>query len=162
MQKIDCKNFFQGFRLYRLAILMQPFLWNFFLMSKQDFYISQFDCLNVKLDNVTKAFWPSNFRTQVFNSVFCSKAPTWLTKLAPEDALVMQEEAWNAYPMCKSGLYSYLGICIHEECLFSASFQFSFLNTSNDFLVVVWNSTSCSYKGILCFDVCFSFMGISS
>nr|GMD12493.1 phosphatidylinositol transfer protein 2-like [Ipomoea batatas] len=75
-----------------------------------------------------------------------SKAPTWLTKLAPEDALVMQEEAWNAYPMCKSGLYSYLGICIHEECLFSASFQFSFLNTSNDFLVVVWNSTSCSYK----------------
>ncbi|XP_031099399.1 phosphatidylinositol transfer protein 1-like isoform X1 [Ipomoea triloba] len=31
-----------------------------------------------------------------------SKAPTWLTKLAPEDALVMQEEAWNAYPMCKS------------------------------------------------------------
>ncbi|KAL2239799.1 UNVERIFIED_CONTAM: Phosphatidylinositol transfer protein alpha isoform [Sesamum indicum] len=31
-----------------------------------------------------------------------SKAPTWLTKFAPADALVMQEEAWNAYPKCKS------------------------------------------------------------
>ncbi|KAL6563600.1 hypothetical protein OROGR_002559 [Orobanche gracilis] len=32
-----------------------------------------------------------------------SKAPTWLAKLAPTGALVMQEEAWNAYPRCKSG-----------------------------------------------------------
>ncbi|KAL1544156.1 phosphatidylinositol transfer protein 2-like [Salvia divinorum] len=31
-----------------------------------------------------------------------SKAPTWLSKFAPADALVMQEEAWNAYPRCKS------------------------------------------------------------
>ncbi|KAL8525518.1 hypothetical protein ACS0TY_014948 [Phlomoides rotata] len=31
-----------------------------------------------------------------------SKAPSWLTKFAPTDALVMQEEAWNAYPRCKS------------------------------------------------------------
>ncbi|XP_047971689.1 phosphatidylinositol transfer protein 2-like isoform X1 [Salvia hispanica] len=31
-----------------------------------------------------------------------SKAPTWLTAFAPADALVMQEEAWNAYPRCKS------------------------------------------------------------
>ncbi|KAL6577276.1 hypothetical protein OROMI_011552 [Orobanche minor] len=31
-----------------------------------------------------------------------SKAPTWLAKLAPTGALVMQEEAWNAYPRCKS------------------------------------------------------------
>ncbi|KAL1558116.1 phosphatidylinositol transfer protein 2-like isoform X2 [Salvia divinorum] len=31
-----------------------------------------------------------------------SKAPTWLSAFAPADALVMQEEAWNAYPRCKS------------------------------------------------------------
>ncbi|XP_057781752.1 uncharacterized protein LOC131000034 [Salvia miltiorrhiza] len=31
-----------------------------------------------------------------------SKAPAWLSKFAPADALVMQEEAWNAYPRCKS------------------------------------------------------------
>ncbi|PHT45195.1 hypothetical protein CQW23_14353 [Capsicum baccatum] len=33
-----------------------------------------------------------------------SKAPSWLTTFAPVDALVMQEEAWNAYPRCRSGL----------------------------------------------------------
>lgn len=31
-----------------------------------------------------------------------SKAPTWLTTFAPADALIMQEEAWNAYPICKT------------------------------------------------------------
>ncbi|KAL3518335.1 hypothetical protein ACH5RR_020924 [Cinchona calisaya] len=31
-----------------------------------------------------------------------SKAPSWLTTFAPADALVMQEEAWNSYPRCKS------------------------------------------------------------
>lgn len=31
-----------------------------------------------------------------------SKAPTWLTTFAPLDALVLQEEAWNAYPKCKT------------------------------------------------------------
>ncbi|XP_048234011.1 phosphatidylinositol transfer protein 1 isoform X3 [Ricinus communis] len=31
-----------------------------------------------------------------------SKAPTWLTAFAPADALIMQEEAWNAYPRCKT------------------------------------------------------------
>ncbi|KAJ0084433.1 hypothetical protein Patl1_30773 [Pistacia atlantica] len=33
-----------------------------------------------------------------------SKAPAWLTTFAPADALVMQEEAWNAYPRCKTGI----------------------------------------------------------
>lgn len=33
-----------------------------------------------------------------------SKAPAWLKKIAPAQALVMQEEAWNAYPKCKSVL----------------------------------------------------------
>ncbi|KAG9129575.1 hypothetical protein Leryth_014431 [Lithospermum erythrorhizon] len=31
-----------------------------------------------------------------------SKAPSWMTAFAPAEALVMQEEAWNAYPRCKS------------------------------------------------------------
>ncbi|KAL5581184.1 hypothetical protein UlMin_013626 [Ulmus minor] len=31
-----------------------------------------------------------------------SKVPSWLTTFAPADALVMQEEAWNAYPKCKT------------------------------------------------------------
>ncbi|XP_038999010.1 phosphatidylinositol transfer protein 1-like isoform X2 [Hibiscus syriacus] len=31
-----------------------------------------------------------------------SKAPAWLTSIAPTDALVIQEEAWNAYPRCKT------------------------------------------------------------
>jgi len=31
-----------------------------------------------------------------------SKVPTWLTTFAPADALIMQEEAWNAFPRCKS------------------------------------------------------------
>ncbi|XP_039018662.1 phosphatidylinositol transfer protein 1-like isoform X1 [Hibiscus syriacus] len=31
-----------------------------------------------------------------------SKAPSWLTTLAPKAALVMEEESWNAYPRCKT------------------------------------------------------------
>ncbi|XP_039004879.1 phosphatidylinositol transfer protein 1-like isoform X1 [Hibiscus syriacus] len=31
-----------------------------------------------------------------------SKAPSWLTTIAPKEALVMQEESWNAYPRCKT------------------------------------------------------------
>ncbi|KAL9678254.1 hypothetical protein QQ045_016096 [Rhodiola kirilowii] len=31
-----------------------------------------------------------------------SKAPAWLAALAPADALILQEEAWNAYPRCKT------------------------------------------------------------
>uniref|UniRef100_A0A2P2Q3S3 Phosphatidylinositol transfer protein N-terminal domain-containing protein n=1 Tax=Rhizophora mucronata TaxID=61149 RepID=A0A2P2Q3S3_RHIMU len=33
---------------------------------------------------------------------FQSKVPTWLTSFAPADALIMHEEAWNAYPRCKT------------------------------------------------------------
>lgn len=33
-----------------------------------------------------------------------SKVPTWLTAFAPADALILQEEAWNAYPRCKTVL----------------------------------------------------------
>ncbi|KAJ4725971.1 Phosphatidylinositol transfer protein [Melia azedarach] len=31
-----------------------------------------------------------------------SKAPSWLQTFAPADALIMQEEAWNSYPRCKT------------------------------------------------------------
>ncbi|GAB4825400.1 hypothetical protein Ancab_008273 [Ancistrocladus abbreviatus] len=33
---------------------------------------------------------------------FQSKIPSWITAFASSDALVLQEEAWNAYPRCKS------------------------------------------------------------
>ncbi|XVE59766.1 hypothetical protein DITRI_Ditri05aG0073500 [Diplodiscus trichospermus] len=36
-----------------------------------------------------------------------SKAPAWLATVAPKDALIMQEEAWNAYPRCKT-------VCTHR------------------------------------------------
>ncbi|XP_068338508.1 uncharacterized protein [Pyrus communis] len=35
-----------------------------------------------------------------------SKAPGWLTTFAPAEALILQEEAWNAYPRCKTGFPS--------------------------------------------------------
>ncbi|KAI4373514.1 hypothetical protein MLD38_011633 [Melastoma candidum] len=31
-----------------------------------------------------------------------SKVPSWLTTFAPADALILEEEAWNAYPRCKT------------------------------------------------------------
>ncbi|XP_040993113.1 phosphatidylinositol transfer protein 2-like isoform X2 [Juglans microcarpa x Juglans regia] len=31
-----------------------------------------------------------------------SKVPSWLTTFAPSDALIVKEEAWNAFPKCKS------------------------------------------------------------
>ncbi|GAB4859243.1 hypothetical protein Ancab_010703 [Ancistrocladus abbreviatus] len=33
---------------------------------------------------------------------FQSKIPTWITAFATSDALILHEEAWNAYPRCKS------------------------------------------------------------
>ncbi|CAN1249475.1 Phosphatidylinositol transfer protein 1 [Linum perenne] len=35
---------------------------------------------------------------------FQSKAPTWLSAFASLDSLIMQEEAWNSYPRCKTAL----------------------------------------------------------
>lgn len=31
-----------------------------------------------------------------------SKVPWWIRKLAPKGTLEMHEEAWNAYPYCKT------------------------------------------------------------
>lgn len=33
-----------------------------------------------------------------------SKVPSWLKKLAPANALILEEEAWNAFPKCKTVL----------------------------------------------------------
>ncbi|KAG6541652.1 hypothetical protein Mapa_016917 [Marchantia paleacea] len=33
-----------------------------------------------------------------------SKAPSWLTAIAPTNSLIIEEEAWNAYPKCKTVL----------------------------------------------------------
>ncbi|GMG98817.1 hypothetical protein Nepgr_000657 [Nepenthes gracilis] len=47
---------------------------------------------------------------------FQSKIPSWITSFAPADALVLLEEAWNAYPRCRSVLkcpsFSKLGLTI--------------------------------------------------
>ena len=55
---------------------------------------------------------------------FCSKAPAWLSKLAPADALVMQEEAWNAYPRCKSGLPFPLDSTLCVTCFSLSLFEY--------------------------------------
>ncbi|CAI0545399.1 unnamed protein product [Linum tenue] len=41
---------------------------------------------------------------------FQSKAPTWLKAFASLESLIMQEEAWNSYPRCKteSNLFEFL------------------------------------------------------
>ncbi|XP_049411985.1 uncharacterized protein LOC125874980 [Solanum stenotomum] len=51
-----------------------------------------------------------------------SKAPSWLTTFAPADALVMQEEAWNSYPKCRSGLRSYLQLMFLSWLVSKSSF----------------------------------------
>ncbi|KAF3943428.1 hypothetical protein CMV_030015 [Castanea mollissima] len=48
------------------------------------------------------AFGKGQYTSKVYR--LQSKAPSWLKKIAPAQSLVMQEEAWNAYPKCKSGL----------------------------------------------------------
>lgn len=66
---------------------------------------------------------------------FCSKAPAWLSKLAPAHALVMQEEAWNAYPRCKSGLPFPLDSTLCVTCF---SLSLSLNNCIDVFLVCKW------------------------
>ncbi|KAA3489748.1 phosphatidylinositol transfer protein 1-like [Gossypium australe] len=46
-----------------------------------------------------------------------SKAPSWLTTLAPKDALIMQEESWNAYPRCKTGVQRCLLFIARVHCI---------------------------------------------
>lgn len=48
-------------------------------------------------DNV---FGKGHYTSKVYR--FQSKIPSWITTFAPADALLLQEEAWNAYPKCKS------------------------------------------------------------
>ncbi|KAL3700028.1 hypothetical protein R1sor_018050 [Riccia sorocarpa] len=40
-----------------------------------------------------------------------SKAPAWLTAIAPANSLIIEEEAWNAYPKCKTGEYRFTSTC---------------------------------------------------
>ena len=49
---------------------------------------------------------------------YCSKVPSWLTTFAPADALIMQEEAWNAFPRCKSGSPHHHDIILCVTCSF--------------------------------------------
>ncbi|CAO2814424.1 unnamed protein product [Amaranthus hypochondriacus] len=48
-------------------------------------------------DNV---FGKGHYTSKVYS--FQSKVPSWLTTFAPADSLLLKEEAWNAYPKCKS------------------------------------------------------------
>ncbi|KAF4354626.1 hypothetical protein F8388_009617 [Cannabis sativa] len=50
-----------------------------------------------------------------------SKVPTWLTTFAPADALIMKEEAWNAYPRCKTG--SILTFFAFPQCPYFTKFR---------------------------------------
>ncbi|KAK9940226.1 hypothetical protein M0R45_016896 [Rubus argutus] len=52
-----------------------------------------------------------------------SKAPTWLTTFAPADALIMQEEAWNAYPRCKTDCGSSIICFSFVQCPYFTKFQ---------------------------------------
>lgn len=48
-------------------------------------------------DNV---FGKGHYTSKVYS--FQSKIPSWLTTFASADSLLLKEEAWNAYPKCKS------------------------------------------------------------
>jgi hypothetical protein len=37
----------------------------------------------------------------------CSKLPSWLAAFAPLNSMLIEEEAWNAYPKCKTGCISF-------------------------------------------------------
>ncbi|GAB2275062.1 hypothetical protein Dimus_009831 [Dionaea muscipula] len=45
-------------------------------------------------------FGKGHYTSKIYR--FQSKMPSWVTAFAPRDALVLHEEAWNAYPRCKS------------------------------------------------------------
>ncbi|CAM6091152.1 unnamed protein product [Calypogeia fissa] len=54
---------------------------------------------------VNKAFDNQEFGTGQYTSKIYrmqSKAPSWVAAIAPTNALVIEEEAWNAYPKCKT------------------------------------------------------------
>ncbi|KAM8904367.1 phosphatidylinositol transfer protein beta isoform-like [Spinachia spinachia] len=46
-----------------------------------------------------------------------SKVPEILVKLAPKGSLVVEEEAWNAYPYCKTGedTHAHTGFCVTQS-----------------------------------------------
>lgn len=68
--------------------------WDFFWI----FFSSSFFSLFLRY------FPGTNFKISYSCNSLCSKVPSWLTTFAPADALIMQEEAWNAFPKCKSGV----------------------------------------------------------
>ncbi|XP_040993123.1 uncharacterized protein LOC121239847 isoform X2 [Juglans microcarpa x Juglans regia] len=67
-----------------------------------------------------------------------SKVPSWLTTFAPADALTMKEEAWNAFPECKSGYQS--KICCSGDFLLTAS-----ADKQSSFLAYYFCTSRCSH-----------------
>lgn len=45
-------------------------------------------------------FGKGHYTSKVYR--YQSKIPSWITTFAPPDSLLLKEEAWNAYPKCKS------------------------------------------------------------
>ena len=44
----------------------------------------------------------SNFKNKKTIFIYKSKVPWWIRKLVPKGSLEMHEEAWNAYPYCRT------------------------------------------------------------
>ncbi|GAV62095.1 IP_trans domain-containing protein, partial [Cephalotus follicularis] len=84
------------------------------------------------------SFGKGRYTSKIYR--FQSKAPAWLTTFAPKDALVMEEEAWNAYPRCKTGL-----TCPHAKNLCSQCILFLLELVLIWFLVVLFAILQCPY-----------------
>ena len=63
--------------------------------------------LNLKyLANKTALHWPYLNSEQYTYKIYhlASKVPGWVRAIAPKGSLEIHEEAWNAYPYCKTVL----------------------------------------------------------
>ncbi|CAK9881056.1 unnamed protein product [Sphagnum jensenii] len=59
-------------------------------------------------------FGKGQFTSKIYH--LQSKLPSWLAAFAPLNSMLIEEEAWNAYPKCKTG-------CISFHCPYFARFK---------------------------------------
>jgi hypothetical protein len=50
-------------------------------------------------------FGKGQFTSKIYH--LQSKLPSWLAAFAPLNSMLIEEEAWNAYPKCKTGCISF-------------------------------------------------------
>ncbi len=55
-----------------------------------------------KLYRLAESFLVENIKDFYYSELTSSKVPWWIRKLAPKGTLEMHEEAWNAYPYCRT------------------------------------------------------------